>query len=109
MYHEKESVLPSNDHEILYRRLQAITGEATAALAGNDFEKLPDILAAHREAMARLQNAGDCRNPELLPLIRGIRDEARLVEQEIEKRLVEIREKLKVATTRRKISNAYGS
>ncbi len=96
-------------HETLYRRLHGITSDAREALAHDHFEKLPEIIKAQQTVMAKLGQAGDCKDTGLIPLITDIMKDVCNVQQDIGEKTAEIRSALKVVGNKKKITKAYGA
>jgi hypothetical protein len=100
--------LRSKMHETGFRNLRETITAAREALEQDDFEKLPRIMEMHGKIMTHLGRSGDCRDAELLPMMTRLRDEVKVVEQEIKRKSAEIRGELNVSKNKRDIARAYG-
>jgi hypothetical protein len=100
--------VPSDTHEVLYRRLRDITARVKAAVDRNELDPLPGLVQEHKEVMAALQKAGFSKDQRLLGQVTELRDQVREAMMGIQARKDEIGQQLKATGIKIKLDRAYG-
>lgn len=94
-------------HKTLYKGLSDITIMLKKAIGENDIETVVRLTEEHENIMNKLKHAGLSNDPQMLDLIKEIKDEIDELIVEIEKKRDETGRELKKIVNGKKLVAAY--